>query len=250
MKTPSGQIPPYRLQARNEVAGLTFAPGIDGLSAAIIVEANHEANGQFLEPAAVPASGATVRIVAYAGMAEGQDIELIWQGRVSYVGRAKVTEGGRYLDFSVPKQIILDNVVAGRVEYCQVNYYVVRGNGDVDVAPVTRIGIVDSIAANPPPMIPQATNGEFKPDAIPEPGLKIQYLRPVDWGAFWISYGRDGRVIATVRFGLYPEETFVYMWRNMLDQTEPGGEVRTNYYASNDDGVFCQSLHAVLRVLG
>jgi len=250
METTAGQIPGYYATALKRAKAFKFRPGIKALLLPIVVEANHEAGGQFLEPCAVPAKGATVRIVAYDGMAQGQQVELAWKGKVNYVASLQVEEAGRYLDFIVPAQVVLDNSTPGAIGYCDISYTVTRGEGESERSPVGRIGITEWVAANPAPVIPQAPNGEFNPHDIPEPGLKIEYPRPVQWGAFWISYARDGQVIASVSFGVGEDETFVYMWRIMLDQTEPGGEVRTNYYARNEDGIYCQSLHAVLQVVG
>lgn len=147
MKRITGQIPSWHATsiARSHSRDINGLPARRALLLPIIVDANHESGGQFLEPCAVPAEGATVRIVAYE---------------------------------------------------------------------------------------------------------RIEYPRFVRWGAFWISYGRDGRVIASVGFNVAADETFVYMWRMMLEQTEPDGEVRTNYYTFNNENVLCQSLHAVLRVTG
>ncbi|WP_349973232.1 hypothetical protein [Pseudomonas caspiana] len=243
-----GQIPSWHASAVRRAEIIQLRPGIKTLFPPILVEANHESGGQFLEPNTVPATGATVRVVAYEGMAQGQRIELTWSGKVNYVASLDVVEGGRYLDFIVPRQIVVDNSAAGSIGYCDISYTVMRG-GNIEISPLSRIGIVEESAVNPAPIVPQAVNGEFNPNDIPEPGLRIEYELEVNWGAFWISYGRDGRVIASVSFGVVEGERFVYMWRVMLDQTEPGGEVRTNYVARNKDGVFCQSLHAVLHVI-
>ncbi len=249
MKDSAGQIPSrHAASSAKAGSGKPFGyPGIKALLPPTIVEANHHSGGQFLEPCAVPAEGATVRIVAYDGMTEGQEVELIWKGQVNYETRLTVVDAGHYQDFRVPQRVVLDNIVPGAISYCDVSYRVTRSDG-VEPSPVRRVGIVELTAANPAPFVPQAAGGEFNPNDIPEPGLRIEYPRPVKWGAFWISYGRDGRVIACVGFNVAPDETFVYMWRIMLDQTEPGGEVRTNYYTSNNDDVLCQSLDAVLRV--
>lgn len=252
MKRITGQIPSWHATsiARSNSRDINGLPARRALLLPIIVDANHESGGQFLEPCAVPAEGATVRIVAYEGMREGHEVELIWKGQVNFIARLPVKEAGRYLDFVVPQRIVLDNITPGAIGYCDVSYNV-TGDGDfVDISPVQRIGIVELTAANPAPLVPQAPDGEFNPNDIPEPGLRIEYPRFVRWGAFWISYGRDGRVIASVGFNVAADETFVYMWRMMLEQTEPDGEVRTNYYTFNNENVLCQSLHAVLRVTG
>lgn len=251
MKSSAGQIPSWHAStsAKTKSGMYQIYPGIKALLPPTVVEANHQSGGQFLEPCAVPAEGATVRIVAYEEMTEGQEVELIWKGQVNYDARLTVVEAGHYLDFIVPQRIVLDNIVPGAIGYCDVSYRVMKGD-DNELSAARRIGILELTAANPAPVVPQAPNGEFNPNDIPEPGLRIEYPRPVRWNAFWISYGRDGRVIASVGFGVALDETFVYMWRIMLDQTEPGGEVRTNYYTLNNDNVFCQSLDAVLRVTG
>lgn len=252
MKRSIGQIPSWHAtsNARVKSGKSHVTPGPKDLLLPVILEANHQSGGQFLEPCAVPVEGATVRIVAYDEMIEGQEVELIWKGQGNYNAYLTVGEAGRYLDFIVPQRIVLDNIAPGTIGYCDVSYRVTRGEDEFEHSPVRRIGILDLTAANPAPHVPQAPNGEFNPNDIPEPGLKIEYPRPVRWGAFWISYGRDGRVIASVGFNVAMDETFVYMWRLMLEQTESGGEVRTNYYTFNNDNVLCQSLDAVLRVAG
>jgi hypothetical protein len=215
----------------------------------VFVEANQESGGQFLQTGTVPAQGATVRIVTNDWMIPGQLIELIWYGLVPYSASVSVVEQGHYVDFIVPKAVIESNAVEGDIGYCNVFYQLPLVNGSVERSPVIRIAIVDVAKANPAPVIPQALNGELIPDSILKPGLKIEYPRTVHRSAVWTSYGRDGRVIAMVTFKLAERETFVYMWRLMLNQAEAGGEVRTNYMARNDEDIFCQSLHAVLRVV-
>ncbi|MFS2156657.1 hypothetical protein ACCD10_04785 [Pseudomonas sp. Pseusp122] len=237
--------PPGQLKISNK---LQYAPGAQALLAPTVVEAR---DPPILYPGAVAESGVTVRIVATESIRAGNSIRLTWRGKANYRTTLPVTEAGRYIDFVLPKNLVLDNIVEGEAPVCDIFYEVEDPvSGNVEFSPTLQIYIVDALGSLDPVTVPQAPNGEFNPHDIPEPGLRINFPQgPLIIGAGWTSYARDGHVIATVRFGIADGEDFVYMWRFMLDQTEPGGEVQINYTGSNERYII-ESLYTALRIIG
>lgn len=246
MATTSQHLPTRPRQSKPS-SKLKHAPGAQALLAPIIVEAGIL---PILYPGAVADSGVTIRIVATETIRPGNNIRLTWRGKANYRTTLPVAEAGRYIDFVLPKNLVLDNIVEGEAPVCDIFYEIEDSvGGNIEFSPTLQIYIVDSLESLDPVTIPQAPDGEFNPHDIPEPGLRINFPQVnLILAAQWTSYARDGHVIATVRFGVADGEDFVYMWRFMLDQTEPSGQVQINYTGSN--GIILESLYTALRVTG
>lgn len=207
-------------------------------------------DSQMLYPCAIAETGSVIRISAFAGMYVGQSIELFWKGKTTYSIQALVIEAGRCIDIVLPKKVVLDSITPDGKVVCDVYYEARQLDGLVQRSAVTQVIVPDRIVSNPPVTVPDAVGDEFNPDEVDKPGLKIEFPRRVDWAARWSSYARDGSLITTVSFALYEGEEFVHMWRLVLDQTEPGGDVWINYHAANDTGLLVDSLYRVLRMVG
>ncbi|HEX8540650.1 MAG TPA: hypothetical protein VF671_02995 [Pseudomonas sp.] len=224
--------------------GLKRHPHANPLSAPFMVDVGSVES--ILYPCAVAETGAVVRLRAFDGMALGQKVTFNWKGRSSYTSSQQVEDVGRYMDFIVPKETVLKNTLPGELVRAEIYVSV---SGISEVSPVNTIHVIDTTLSIPAVTVPEAVDGRFNPDEIPERGLKIVFPQPVVINARWVSYGRDGGVIATVSFAVPEGQDFVYMWRTMLDQTESGGEVRINYFSGNADNILVQSLFTALQVI-
>jgi len=228
------------------MAGKLIRPTQRALLGPTVMETGPDS--QWLYPCAVAERGAVVRISVFSGMYVGQEITLVWEGKTVYRIKTSVVDVEHCIDLILPRKVLLDNVIPDGSGVCDV-YYEVKVGDILQRSSVTQVYIPDRLVSNPPVTVPEAVGGEFNPDEVPKPGLKIEFPRRVDWAARWSSYAPDGSLIATVSFAVHEHEEFVYMWRYMLDQTEPGGDVWINYHAANDTGLLVDSLYTVLRVV-
>lgn len=210
-----------------------------------------------LDLPAVPDSGVVVRIAVYPEMATNDTVQLLWRGSneaSSYYAKLSVRDTERFLDFIVPKSVLLADPgtpPGGDLARPLVSYEVFPSSGGPKKeSAITGLYFVLSWASTPsnlPPTVPAAADGLLDPDQITDPGLTVLFPRPVIVNARWTSYGRDGRVIYMERFGVGPELSVVII-RPILDLTEDGGEVRIIYSTGNDEGILIHSLPAVLQI--
>lgn len=237
------------------IKSLRYLPGIHLLDRPMVMDVPPESG--VLDLPAVPDSGVVVRVAVYPEMAKNDTVQLLWRGSTeasSYYTKLSVRDTERFLDFIVPKSVLLADPgtpAGGDLARPQVSYEVFPASGGTKKeSAITGLYFVVSWASTPsnlPPTVPAAADGLLDPDQIAAPGLTVLFPRPVVIDARWTSYGRDGRVIYMERFGVGPDLSVVIV-RPILDLTEDGGEVRITYYTGNDQNVLIHSLPAVLQV--
>lgn len=169
----------YRKQ--KDMSGKLFRPSGLNPPAPAVMETGPES--PWLYPCAVAERGAVIRISAFAGMFEGQEITVVWVGKTTYKMKTSVVEAGRYIDVILPRKVLLDNLITDGSAVCDVYYELLHVDGLVQRSSVAQVYIPDRLVSNPPVTVPDATGGEFNPDKVPEEGLKIEFPRRVDWAA-------------------------------------------------------------------
>lgn len=236
--------------------GPQYLPGINFLDYPTVMEVIPESG--VLDLPSVADSGVIVRVPVYLGMAINDTVQLFWKGgdeASTYFAKLSVRDTGRFLDFVVPKSILLadpGSPAGDPLARAHVNYEVFPASGGPKMqSAVTSLLFVigwSSTPSNPPPEVPDASAGQLDPDKIAAPGLTVLFPRPVLLHARWTSYGRDGRVIYMERFGVEGDPSVV-IFRDVLNLTENGGEVRITYYTKSDRVHLVNSLPAVLQVV-
>lgn len=231
---------------------LRYPPGTHFLDRPLVMEQSPESGS--LELPAVAESGVVVRIVVYPGMAENDTVQLSWSGgdeASSYYAKVSVRDPGRFLDFVVPKNVLRADPgtpSGGATARVKVSYQVFPASGQTMESAINELyfGRSES-SSNPPPEVPEASEGQLEPDKFLESGLTILFPRFVALWARWTSYGRDGRVVYMERFGVGTDQSVV-IFPGVLNLTEDGGEVRIVYYTGNAENFLYNSLPAVLQV--
>ncbi len=126
-----------------------------------------EAVGSELDPQSIPATGATVAITAYPGMASGDRVELFLSGRdadgkpASHDDFKDLSGGqvGNDIEFIVPKPFFTP-LINGNVEV----YYRVNGE-ESDWLPLQIVG--QAGAELPAPSVNGVSGGKLDPDSVP-----------------------------------------------------------------------------------
>lgn len=184
-------------------------------------------------PCAAPDAGAVIRVPEYDGMAAGQTIVLDWDGNLPFRVSARVTVTDRYIDFRVPKDLLLQTAADSSVQ-CHASY-VVREAGKPDRASAPTTFLVTPPSPAPPVVVvPAAPEGELDFSTIDrEVGLPVRFPDEEIINGRWLSCSSDGRPNAFASFRVERGET-VNIWRELLDQVEPEGDVRIWYMGSID----------------
>ncbi|UVK84406.1 Ig-like domain-containing protein [Pseudomonas sichuanensis] len=154
-----------------------------------------EANGDKLDPRDVPATGATVRLPVWIGMAYRDRVELTVSEYTDYtvVNQGMVDRGEPPVFYDVPKALFVAAAGATLDVACQVNFY--AGGQDTAVLTLIVSGGFDqaaqldltgsgylSIAGHPPPTVPE----------------QARMRRAADWGRAPYAYASSDADIAQV----------------------------------------------------
>lgn len=124
-----------------------------------------------VDPDAVPAQGATVRVKPYTGMAIGDRVQALWSGpSQSYPCAPQYVEATEALTFTVPVQVVVNN--AG--QWSLALYTVLRASGQGPVySPNLALTILSKLRLLVPWAL-DADNGLLDPDRVGDQGTRIQ----------------------------------------------------------------------------
>jgi len=216
----------------------------DALEKATIVES---ISPLMLYPSAVPESGATIRIPAPLEAEAGDTVELFWVGKggiVPWQNSQLITSVGRFIDFTVPKRVILES--AGPIDgECMFIYRVIIAGVGAPVSPRHDFYVAGDGPALPAPTVPDYPSGAVDFSSIDS--LRVDIPDSVIFGGAWTVWSRAGE-LTEVPIGFVPGETFI-AWPELLHSIEPGGRLAIRYTGRTGDGLVTDSRSVYLTAL-